>query len=127
VQGLRILVVDDNVDAALTLSMILEAGGHATRVVHDGIAALGAAREFLPQVAFLDIGMPGLNGYETASAMRRLPGLAGVTLVALTGWGAESDRIRSSDAGFDHHLTKPAQLSAVQDLLANAAQAHNSV
>ena len=120
--GLRILVVDDNVDAALTLSMILEAGGHVTRVAHDGIAALGAAKEFLPQVAFLDIGMPGLNGYETASAMRRTPGLEGVTLVALTGWGTDSDRLRSSDAGFDHHLTKPAQLRSVQDLLASLAR-----
>jgi len=121
--GLRVLVVDDNVDAALTLSMILEASGHTTRVAHDGIAALAAAREFLPQVAFLDIGMPGLNGYETASAMRRTEGLEHTALVALTGWGTESDRMRSSDAGFDHHLTKPAQLKAVQDLLAGLARA----
>jgi PAS domain S-box-containing protein len=121
--GLRVLVVDDNVDAALTLSMILEASGHTTRVAHDGIAALAMAREFLPQVAFLDIGMPGLNGYETASAMRRTKGLEGTALVALTGWGTESDRMRSSDAGFDHHLTKPAQLKAVQDLLAALARA----
>ena len=121
--AIRILVVDDNVDAALTLAMILEASGHLTRVAHDGIAALALAREFLPQIAFLDIGMPGLNGYETASAMRRTPGLEDVTLVALTGWGTESDRLRSSDAGFDHHLTKPAQLSAVQDLLNSLAHA----
>jgi PAS domain S-box-containing protein len=116
--GLRILVVDDNVDAALTLSMILDVSGHTTRVAHDGVAALKAAGEFLPQVAFLDIGMPGMNGYETASAMRRTPGLENVMLVALTGWGTESDRLRSSDAGFDHHLTKPAQPGAVQELLA---------
>jgi len=119
--GLRILVVDDNVDAAITLSMILEAGGHITQVAHDGVAALEAAAGFAPQVAFLDIGMPGLNGYETASAMRRMPGLEGITLVALTGWGTESDRLRSSEAGFDHHLTKPAQLAAVQELLASLA------
>jgi PAS domain S-box-containing protein len=121
--GLRVRVVDDNVDAALTLSMILEASGHTTRVAHDGIAALAVAREFLPQVAFLDIGMPGLNGYEAASAMRRTRGLENTALVALTGWGTESDRMRSSDAGFDHHLTKPAQLKAVQDLLAGLAHA----
>jgi len=119
--GLRVLVVDDNVDAALTLSMLLEASGHTTRVAHDGLAALAVAREFLPQVAFLDIGMPGLNGYEAASAMRRTEGLENTALVALTGWGTESDRLRSSDAGFDHHLTKPAQLKAVQDLLAALA------
>ena len=119
--SLRVLVVDDNVDAALTLSMILEASGHTTRVAHDGIAALAVAREFLPQVAFLDIGMPGLNGYEAASAMRRTKGLENTALVALTGWGTETDRMRSSDAGFDHHLTKPAQLKAVQDLLASLA------
>ena len=121
--GIRVLVVDDNVDAAMTLSMILEVSGHATRVAHDGIAALETARAFLPQVAFLDIGMPGLNGYETASALRRIPGLEDMLLVALTGWGTESDRLRSSEAGFDHHLTKPAQLQAVQELVANLAPA----
>jgi len=119
--GIRVLVVDDNVDAALTLSMILEASGHATRVAHDGAAALQAASAFLPQIAFLDIGMPGMDGYQTASAMRRTPGLEDITLVALTGWGTENDRMRSSDAGFDHHLTKPAQLAAVQELLSNLA------
>ncbi|MDB5748416.1 MAG: sensory box protein [Massilia sp.] len=122
-EGVRVLVVDDNVDAALTLSMILEVSGHTTRVAHDGIAALAAAKEFMPQVAFLDIGMPGLNGYETASALRRTPGLEGMLLVALTGWGTESDRQRSSEAGFDHHLTKPAQLQAVQELISNRATA----
>jgi len=121
--GARVLVVDDNVDAALTLSMILEVSGHTTRVAHDGVAALAAAKEFLPQIAFLDIGMPGLNGYETASALRRTPGLEGLRLVALTGWGTESDRLRSTDAGFDHHLTKPAQLAAVQDLISNLPRA----
>ena len=121
--GVRVLVVDDNVDAALTLSMILEAGGHTTRVAHDGVAALAAAQEFQPQVAFLDIGMPGMNGYDTASALRGMPGLEGMMLVALTGWGTESDRQRSSEAGFDHHLTKPAQLQAVQDLVSSLAPA----
>ena len=116
--GLRVLVVDDNVDAALTLAMIMEASGHVTQVAHDGAAALAAAARFAPQVAFLDIGMPGMDGYDTARAMRRITGLEGITLIALTGWGTESDRLRSSDAGFDHHLTKPAQLAAVQDLLA---------
>jgi PAS domain S-box-containing protein len=116
--GLKVLVVDDNVDAALTLSMILEASGHATRVAHDGYGALEAARAFRPRVAFLDIGMPGMNGYDTARAIRAMEELDGVVLVALTGWGAENDRRRSSEAGFDHHLTKPVQLEVVEELLA---------
>ena len=115
--GLNVLVVDDNVDAALTLSMILEALGHVTRVAHDGHGALAAAREFRPRVAFLDIGMPGMSGYDTARAMRATEELGGIVLVALTGWGAESDRRRSSEAGFDHHLTKPVQLEVVEKLL----------
>ncbi|WP_409268989.1 PAS domain-containing protein [Massilia sp. BHUDP2] len=119
--GTRILVVDDNVDAAMTLSMILEACGYVTQVAHGGIEALAAAHAFRPQVAFLDIGMPGMDGYETARAMRRLEGLEDVRLVALTGWGAESDRRKSNEAGFDQHLTKPVQLDVVQDLLARLA------
>ena len=116
--GIRVLVVDDNVDAAVTLSMILDASGYVTRVAHDGHAALDAAREFLPRIAFLDIGMPGMSGYDTARAIRATPELARMTLVALTGWGAESDRQRSKEAGFDHHLTKPVQLTVVEELLA---------
>ncbi|WP_169728094.1 PAS domain-containing protein [Massilia alkalitolerans] len=121
VGGTRILVVDDNVDAATTLSMILEACGYTTQVAHGGIEALAAAQAFRPQVAFLDIGMPGMDGYETARAMRGLEGLEDVTLVALTGWGADSDRRKSNEAGFDQHLTKPVQLDVVQDLLAKLA------
>ena len=119
--GLKILVVDDNVDAAVTLAMILEVSGHATRVAHDGYQALEMARDFRPRAAFLDIGMPGMNGYDTASALRAMPELDGVTLVALTGWGAESDRQRSREAGFDHHLTKPVQLQVVEELLSGLA------
>ena len=121
VGGTRILVVDDNVDAAMTLSMILEACGYVTQVAHGGKEALAAAQDFRPQVAFLDIGMPGMDGYDTARAMRRLEGLEDMTLVALTGWGAESDRRKSNEAGFDQHLTKPVQLDVVQDLLARLA------
>jgi len=116
--GLKVLVVDDNVDAALTLSMILEASGHVTRVAHDGHGALEAARDFCPRIAFLDIGMPGMSGYDVARAIRAMDELEGIVLVALTGWGAESDRQRSSEAGFDHHLTKPVQLTVVEELLA---------
>ena len=116
--GLKVLVVDDNVDAAVTLSMILEASGHVTRVAHDGQQALELARDFRPRVVFLDIGMPGMSGYDTARAMRTMAELEGSVLVALTGWGADSDRQRSSEAGFDHHLTKPVQLAVVGELLA---------
>jgi PAS domain S-box-containing protein len=119
--GTRILVVDDNIDAATTLAMILEACGYVTQVAHDGAQAVEAARGFRPQVAFLDIGMPGMDGYDTARAMRRIPGLEDIALVALTGWGAESDRRKSNEAGFDQHLTKPVQLDVVQDLLAKLA------
>nr|WP_314546117.1 PAS domain S-box protein [uncultured Massilia sp.] len=119
VQGVRVLVVDDNVDAAVTLAMVLELNGHVTRVAHDGVEALESARAFVPQLAFLDIGMPRMNGYETARAMRQVPGLEHVVLVALTGWGAEGDRTRSSEAGFDHHLTKPVQMADVENILAS--------
>jgi len=117
-EGVHVLVVDDNVDAAVTLSMILDACGYTTQVAHDGASALALAASFRPQVAFLDIGMPGMDGYQTARAMRGVAGLEKIILVALTGWGADSDRQKSSEAGFDHHLTKPVQLDVVQDLLA---------
>jgi signal transduction histidine kinase len=116
--GLKVLVVDDNVDAAVTLSMILDISGYTAKVAHDGYEALALAQAFQPRVAFLDIGMPGMSGYETARAMRATPGLEDIVLVALTGWGAESDRLRSNEAGFDHHLTKPVQLDVVEALLA---------
>ena len=117
--GLKVLVVDDNVDAAVTLSMILDISGHTAQVAHDGYQALAMAQAFRPRVAFLDIGMPGMSGYDTARAMRTTPGLEDIVLVALTGWGAESDRLRSNQAGFDHHLTKPVQLDVVEALLAS--------
>jgi PAS domain S-box-containing protein len=120
---LSVLVVDDNVDAALTLAMILDIEGYATHVAHSGPEALDAAAAFRPAVVFLDIGMPGMDGYETAAALRGLPGLNRPCLVALTGWGAEHDRARSRDAGFDHHLTKPVDLATVQKLLADMASA----
>ena len=120
-EGMKILVVDDNVDAAVTLSMILEACGYSARVAHDGARAVELAAAFRPQVAFLDIGMPGMDGYDTARAMRQVAGLENLTLVALTSWGADSDRQKSSAAGFDHHLTKPVQLDVVQELLARLA------
>jgi len=117
---LRVLVADDNVDAAQTLAALLEIAGHETRVVHDGVAALAAASQFDPQLVFLDIGMPRLDGYETARRLRATPELEGAMLVALTGWGAEEDRARSRAAGFDRHLLKPALPADVEAVLAEA-------
>jgi signal transduction histidine kinase/ActR/RegA family two-component response regulator len=116
-RGLRILVADDNVDAAETLSTILELFGHTTRIAHDGLQALELAEQFRPDAAFLDIGMPGLNGYQTARRLRELPGLGHVVLLALTGWGAENDQALASEAGFDFHLTKPVDIDVVSKLL----------
>ncbi|SDF75288.1 MULTISPECIES: ATP-binding protein [unclassified Duganella] len=105
--GLRVLVVDDNVDAAETLCALLEFSGHQVQVVHSGEAALASAAAHLPQVVLLDIGLPDISGYEAALALRDIEGMAGAKIIALTGWGTPADKQRSSDAGFDQHLTKP--------------------
>ncbi len=118
---LRVLVVDDNLDAAQTMGALLEMSGHAVRLAHDGAAALAAAAAQPPHVVFLDIGLPDRSGFEVAQAMRALAGMQDATLVALTGWGAEQDRKRSSEAGFDAHLTKPADFDSVERLLRDAA------
>jgi len=114
----RVLVVDDNVDAADTLADVLGIMGHSTQVVHDGAQALAMTPQFLPEVVFLDIGLPGMSGYDVARALRQTPAGQHAVLIALTGWGAENDRSQSSAAGFDHHLTKPASLHAIGELLA---------
>jgi PAS domain S-box-containing protein len=113
----RVLVVDDNEDAAESLAMLLRLEGQEVRVAFNGPAALQVAREFRPQVAFLDIGMPGMDGYELARRMRSLPLLKGVVLVAQTGWGQEDDRRRSQQAGFHEHLVKPTDPAALRSLL----------
>jgi len=115
--GRRILVADDNQDAADSLAMILELGGHDVRVAHDGRAALSVAQTFRPDTVFLDIGMPHLNGYEVAQALRQEPWGSEMYLIALTGWGQESDRQRAIDAGFDRHLTKPVDTVVLEALL----------
>lgn len=116
-KGLRMLVVDDHVDAAQTLAILLALNGHTTAVAHDGFQALEKAREFRPEIVFLDIGMPGMDGYETARALRALAGLERVILVDLTGWSDQESRKRSHKTGFDHHLSKPTDLAAIQRLL----------
>jgi signal transduction histidine kinase/DNA-binding response OmpR family regulator len=120
---LRILVVDDHRDAANSLATVLALKGHGTEVAHSGLSALQIAAEFRPDVAFLDIGMPEMDGYETARTMRKIGGLEAIILIALTGWGTKADRARSATAGFDHHLTKPAALDTVDALLAKIAYA----
>ncbi len=111
-------MVDDNHDAAVSLSLLLRLQGHEVRVTHDGLTALEAAAEFRPDLVFLDLGMPGMDGYEVARRLRRQPGLEGVVLAALTGWGQQEDRRRSAQAGFDHHLVKPPEPKALEHLLA---------
>ena len=113
----RIMVVDDNVDAAVSMTMALELIGHETLAVHDGAAALQAAASFLPQVILLDIGLPGQNGYEVARQIRHMPWGRDVLLVAATGWHQQSDKQLAQDAGFDRHLTKPVDFGKLQAML----------
>ena len=115
---LRILVADDNKDAAETLGMLLEVMGHSVRNVHDGEAAVREAAAFAPQVVLLDIGMPKVNGYEAARQIRAGPGGAAMTLVAITGWGQPDDLRKSREAGFDRHLVKPVDPDVLAELLA---------
>jgi signal transduction histidine kinase len=119
--GLRLLVVDDNRDAAETLSALLAVMGHTAPIAADGHQALRMIASLRPQVVFLDIGMPGMSGYEVAEAVRADPQLDEVRLVALTGWGGAADRARTSAAGFDAHLTKPATVAAIEGVLARLA------
>lgn len=116
----RVLVVDDNADAAESLAVLLRLGGHQVRIAHDGPGALADAAAELPDLVFLDLGMPGMDGYEVARRIRQDPGLRRVILVALTGWGQEQDRRRTRETGFDHHLTKPADPEALHQLLAHS-------
>jgi signal transduction histidine kinase len=109
-RGRRVLIVDDNTDAAAVLSGLLAARGHDTRVVHDGDAALACASAFKPHLVLLDISMPGLDGYQVARLLRAIPGLAELKIAAVTGWGQETDRAQSREAGFDLHLVKPVEL-----------------
>ncbi len=113
----RILVVDDNRDAAMSLGMLLKILGSDVETTHDGRSALKAFETFRPSVVLLDLGMPDMSGYEVARRMRELPDFQDVILVALTGWGQEEDKQRTLEAGFDHHLVKPVNLDALQMLL----------
>ena len=118
--GVRVLVADDNRDAADSLQRILSLYGYQVEVAYDGTAAIRLDGDFHPMVAVLDIGMPGANGFEVARSIRESRG-EGVTLIALTGWGQEGDRRRAMEAGFDYHLTKPVDPGALNDLLVEVA------
>jgi CheY-like chemotaxis protein len=121
IAGQRILVVDDNVDAAESLGALLRFLGAEVVTAYDGPAALDAMRTARPTVAVLDIGMPGMDGYEVARRARAGPRGGDITLIALTGWGNDEDRRRSREAGIDHHLVKPVDLRALEELLAARA------
>jgi CheY-like chemotaxis protein len=113
----RFLVVDDNRDAADSFAMLLKLLGNEVATAHDGHSAIDAASTFKPDIVFLDIGLPGMSGYEVARRLRE--SASTLTLVAVTGWGEEEDRQRSREAGFDHHLVKPVELSTLEKLIAS--------
>jgi CheY-like chemotaxis protein len=119
---LRVLIVDDNVDAVTALELLLQDTGHQVRVAHTGPTGLAAALDFRPDVILLDIGLPELDGFEVAKQIRQQAALQNVVLVAMTGYGREKERQRSQEAGFDHHLVKPADFRTLEQLLAQVSQ-----
>jgi signal transduction histidine kinase/ActR/RegA family two-component response regulator len=120
-RNLRVLIVEDNLDAAAMLELAVSQLGHTTRLAHDGAAAVTAATQFTPDVIFLDIGLPVMNGYAVAQTLRGMPELGQVHIAAVTGWGQEEDRQRAREAGCDTHFTKPLAPAALEDLLATLA------
>jgi CheY-like chemotaxis protein len=115
----RILIVDDNGDAAESLAELLALLGHETSTAHDGVAAIEMAERLRPSVVLLDIGLPGMSGHDVARAIRHETWGADMLLIALTGWGQTEDRTRSRRAGFDHHLVKPLDLSQLEELISS--------
>jgi CheY-like chemotaxis protein len=123
----RVLVVDDNIDAAQGLHLVLEMQGHTARVAYDGAEALRVLADFWPEIVLLDIALPELDGYEVARRIRALPGGAAVRLIALTGWGQPEDKQRALDAGFDAHLTKPLDMAALAQALTAGPRVAGSI
>ncbi|SAL63354.1 response regulator [Caballeronia telluris] len=114
----RVLVVDDSVDAAEALSMLIETLGHDVRAAFDGASALATVDGFRPQVVILDIGLPDMDGFTLARELRQRDSTCDALLIALTGFGGDADRQRSIDAGFDHHLVKPVSFTELETLIA---------
>jgi PAS domain S-box-containing protein len=123
---LSVLIVDDNVAAAKTLSLVVRLSGHEVRVAHDGREACGVAEDFLPQVIMSDIGMPHMDGYQLAKWIRRQSWGGHTTLIALTGWGQAEDQKRTKEAGFDYHLVKPAEPAEIERILQSAGPPRRS-
>jgi CheY-like chemotaxis protein len=121
--ALKVLVVDDNAASAQTMGWMLELLGHETRLAYNGPEALDIAGKYGPRVVLLDIGLPGMSGYDVCREMKKLPGLEHAMFVAQTGWGQEQHRRMSREAGFDHHLVKPVEMQALQKLLDEACAA----
>ena len=113
----RVLLVDDNVDAALSLGDLLRDAGYEVREAHDGAAALAMLDDFKPDIALLDIGLPGMNGYELAAALRADARMAGLMIIALTGYGCEGDRAQALASEFDEHLVKPVEIADLLGVL----------
>jgi CheY-like chemotaxis protein len=118
---LRVLIVEDNLDAAEMMDIAVSQLGHVTRLAHDGATAVALARQFAPDVIFLDIGLPVMNGYAVARTLRDLPELSDVYIAAVTGWGQDEDRQKAREAGFDSHFTKPLSPAVLEDLLGTIA------
>jgi CheY-like chemotaxis protein len=114
----RILVTDDNRDAARSLALLLKYDGHEVEMAYDGRQAIAKAEDWRPDVMLLDLGMPEMNGYDVCRSIRQTQWGKGIRIVALTGWGQEQDRRNTHDAGFDAHLVKPVDVSALKDVLA---------
>jgi CheY-like chemotaxis protein len=115
----KIVIADDNLDAATALDALLQAMGQETHVVHDGLAALEAVQQTKPDLVLLDIGMPKLNGYEVAERLRASTAGNNLVLVAVTGWGLTADKQRAGEVGFDYHIVKPANLAVLRGLILN--------
>ena len=119
----RMLVVDDNRDGADLMAVLLRLQGHEVEVAHDGYCALEIAAKFEPEVVLLDIGLPGINGYDVAKQLRQMKLARPQCLIAMTGYGSEEDRQRTEEAGFDHHIVKPIEPAELNKLLARSIAA----